>query len=196
VIARLQPLRNFQLIYILMILAIGAFVGDKLLHRKIRRWITTFAALALVMVYAERCTFPASAHFELPGREPINSWERAFEWIRVSTPVDALFALDANYVTHPGEDAQTFRSIAERSAVADYSKDGGEASITPALTTLWSTGQAAQTGLSTTTDARRIATLQPLGVSWIVLPSGATTRFTCSYTDETVKVCRLPPPQH
>ena len=140
-IARLQPLRIFQLVYILMILAVGAFLGETLLRRKVYRWIITFVLLALVMLYAERYTFPNSAHFEAPGREPINNWERAFEWIRLSTPVDALFALDAHYVTQPGEDAQTFRAVAERSAIADYSKDGGEASITPALTTLWFTGQ-------------------------------------------------------
>ena len=195
-VARLQPLRIFQLVYILMILAIGAFLGDKLLRRKATRWIVTFAILAIIMLTTERFTFPRSAHFELPGHEPINAWEQAFEWIRVSTSADALFALDANYVTQPGEDAQTFRAIAERSAIADYSKDGGEASITPSLTKLWFTGQVAQTGLNTMTDARRIAALRPLGVSWVVLPSGATTSFTCSYDHETVKVCHLPPLEH
>jgi hypothetical protein len=196
VIARLQPLRVFQLVYILMILAIGAFLGVKLLRRKVPRWIAVFTILAIIMLRAERYTFPNSTHFESPGREPTNSWERAFEWIRASTPVDALFALDANYITQPGEDAQTFRAIAERSAIPDYSKDGGEASITPALTALWFTGQAAQTGLNTATDAQRIATLRPLGASWVVLPSEAATGFPCSYADETVKVCRLPQPQH
>ena len=194
-VARLQPLRTFQLVYILMILAVGAFLGETLLRRKAYRWIVTFATLALIMLYAERYTFPNSAHFESPGREPRNDWERAFEWIRLSTPVDALFALDAHYVTQPGEDAQTFRAVAERSAIADYSKDGGEASITPTLTTLWFTGQAAQTGLNTETDAKRIATLRPLGVSWVVLSSGTPTGFMCSYADEAVKVCRLPSPQ-
>ena len=135
-VARLQPLRIFQLVYILMILALGAFLGQTLLQRKRSRWIVTFALLALIMLCAERYTFPNSAHFESPGREPRNDWERAFEWIRLSTPVDALFALDAHYVTQPGEDAQTFRAVAERSAIADYSKDGGEASITPALTSV------------------------------------------------------------
>ena len=191
-IARLQPLRIFQLVYILMILAVGAILGDRLLRHKAPRWIVTFATLAIIMLCAERYTFPNSAHFESPGRKPSNDWECAFEWIRVSTPVDALFALDANYVTQPGEDAQTFRAVAERSAVADYSKDGGEASITPALAALWFTGQTAQTGLNTSNDAKRIATLRPLGVSWVVLPSAAATDFACSYADKAVKVCRLP----
>jgi hypothetical protein len=196
VIARLQPLRIFQLVYILMILAIGAFLGDKLLRRKAPRWIATFAVLAIIMLYAERYTFPHSDHLESPWREPLNGWERAFEWIRANTPGDALFALDANYVTQPGEDAQTFRAIAERSAIADYSKDGGEASITPSLTKLWLIGQAAQTGLNTMSDARRIAALRPMGVTWVVLPSRATTSFICNYASETAKVCRMPPLAH
>jgi hypothetical protein len=63
------------------------------------------------------------------------------------------------------------------------------------LTALWFTGQAAQTGLNTETDAKRIATLRPLGVSWIVLPAETPTGFTCGYEDEAVKVCRLPAQQ-
>ena len=66
-VARLQPLRIFQLVYILMILAVGAFLGETLLRRKVSRWIVTFALLALVMLYAERYTFPNSAHFEVAG---------------------------------------------------------------------------------------------------------------------------------
>ncbi|MCU1322908.1 MAG: hypothetical protein JWM43_2557 [Acidobacteriaceae bacterium] len=191
-VARLQPLRIFQIVYVLMILALGAMLGEKILQRKPARWGITFALLAVTMLYAERQTFPRSAHLEVPWNQHENGWQRAFTWISLNTPVDALFALDAHYVTQPGEDAQTFRAIAERSALADYSKDGGEASITPDLTAAWAIGQAAQTGLNTASDAARLASLKPLGVNWVVLPSAAATRFACAYTDEAVKVCRLP----
>jgi hypothetical protein len=193
VVARLQPLRIFQIVYILMILAVGATLGEKILKRKTSYWAVTFTLLATIMVFAERQTFPRSSHFEFPSEQPHNGWQRAFAWISQNTPVDALFALDAHYVTQPGEDAQTFRAIAERSALADYSKDGGEASITPDLTTAWSIGQNAQTGLNTVSDAARIAQLRPLGVTWVVLPRTSPTSFTCAYSDEAVKVCRLPP---
>ncbi|WP_213804933.1 hypothetical protein [Granulicella sp. dw_53] len=192
VVARLQPLRIFQFVYIFMILALGAALGEKLLHRKAWRWVATFALVASIMLYAERQTYPHSSHLELPWYEATNRWQRAFGWISANTPVDALFALDANYVTEPGEDAQTFRAISERSALADYSKDGGEASITPALTAAWTIGQAAQTGLNTASDAARLAMLRPLGVSWVVLPKIAITDFHCAYADDSVKVCRLP----
>ena len=42
-------------------------------------------------------------------------------------------ALDAQYITKPGEDAQGFRAIAERSALPDYSKDGGVVTNKPEL---------------------------------------------------------------
>jgi hypothetical protein len=42
------------------------------------------------------------------------------------------------------------------------------------------------------TDAQRIAALRPLGVSWIVLESGAATAFDCPYRNAAVEVCRLP----
>ena len=195
-VARLQPLRVFQLVYVVMILAVGAALTERVLQRRAVRWVAVFGALATVMVLAERQTFPASSHIELPPRlqwtPPSNAWEQAFLWIRQNTSKDALLALDADYITKPGEDAQSFRAIAERSALPDYSKDGGEASITPDLTSAWVEGQVAQSGLSDSTDAHRIAALRPLGVDWVVLERGAVTAFDCDYANEAVKVCRLP----
>ncbi|HEY6412611.1 MAG TPA: hypothetical protein VIX42_02920 [Edaphobacter sp.] len=195
-VARLQPLRVFQLVYVVMILAVGAELAERVLQRRAVRWIAVFGLLGTVMVLAERRTFPASAHVELPTdfrwSAPRNAWVQAFLWIRQNTPKDALLALDADYITRPGEDAQCFRAIAERSALPDYSKDGGEASITPELTHAWVEGQTAQSGLSEATDAHRIAALRPLGVEWVVLERSAATAFVCDYTNEAVKVCRLP----
>lgn len=195
-VARLQPLRIFQTIYVVMILAIGAEVATRLLKRSAVRWVAMLAVLATVMVVVERQTFPSSAHIELPTETtrnvPKNEWLRAFLWIRQNTPKDALFALDADYITKAGEDAQCFRAIAERSALPDYSKDGGEASITPALTAAWSAGQTAQTGLSTEPDSSRMAALRPFGVNWVVLERNAATKFLCEYANDAVKVCRLP----
>ena len=74
-------------------------------------------------------------------------------WISRNTPKDALFAMDADYITKPGEDAQGFRAIAERSVLPDYSKDGGVVANKPLLTGAWMRGQAVQTGLSTENDA-------------------------------------------
>jgi hypothetical protein len=195
-VARLQPLRIFQLVYVVMILVVGATLAEWVLQRSAIRWIAAFSLLSMVMVIVERRTFPDSAHLELPsGSQRLqleNPWKQAFVWISRNTPEDALFALDAHYITSPGEDAQGFRAIAERSVLPDYSKDGGVVSTRPEITAEWMTGQTAQTALNIKTDAARIAALRPLGVNWVVLDRSAKTQFRCGYANEAVQVCRLP----
>lgn len=192
IVARLQPLRIFQLVYVVMILILGAAGAERFLRRRPLLGLTAIALLGGIMVFADMRTFPDSAHIELPRSLNRNPWEQAFLWIRQHTPKDALFALDANYIGKAGEDAQCFRAIAERSALPDYSKDGGEASITPRLAPAWVAGQDAQTRLSAETDSQRISALDPLGVTWVVLDRNAVTDFACGYENSAVKVCRLP----
>lgn len=191
-VARLQPLRCFQLVYEVMILLLGAYIGDRWLHRTPWRWMVMLTLLGGIMFFAQRSTYPASAHFEWPSVAPRNQWSQAFVWIRDNTPKDAVFAIDAHYITREGEDAQSFRGIAERSVLPDYSKDGGEASITPTLADAWVEGQAAQKSLNSDGDRLRESRLQPLGVSWVVLTHPSVTAWSCPYDNATVKVCRLP----
>jgi hypothetical protein len=180
------------MVYEVMILLLGAWVGERWLKRKAWRWALLLAGFGGVMLFAQRQTYPASQHFELPGETPRDAWSQAFVWVSRNTPRDALFALDAHYITQPDEDAQGFRAIAERSVLPDYSKDGGEVSITPALAEEWAEGVAAQTGLDRKTDAERSAALRPLGVGWVVLRVNSATRWRCPYANAVVKVCRLP----
>jgi hypothetical protein len=193
-IARLQPLRAFQIVYLVLTLTLGATLGERLLRRDAWRWAVTILLLGGIGLAAARSAFPNSNHLELPGLVPRNPWAQAFLWVRDNTPKDALFALDADYINAPGEDAQCFRAIARRSALADYSKDGGEASIAPVLTADWVRDQAAQQALSSpsTTDAQRLAALRPLGVTWLVLQPSAATSLDCPYANSAVKLCRLP----
>jgi hypothetical protein len=191
IVARLQPLRIFQIIYTVMILFVGAQLSLWLGRKKLQ-WAATFGVLATIMFFAECQTFPSSHHIELPSEQQKNSWVQAFEWIRNNTPKDDLFALDSDYITKPGEDAQSFRAIAERSALPDYSKDGGEAAITPSLTSAWKMGQTLQFRLSERSDQDRIATLAPAGVDWMVLTKDANTSLPCAYANGAVKVCHLP----
>jgi hypothetical protein len=192
-VARMQPLRSFQVVYLLMGMMLGARLGEYVLRRKVWRWCATIILLGGVMLVPSRAAFPNSNHIELSSIQPHNSWGQAFLWVRDHTPKDALFALDADYINARGEDAQCFRAIAERSALPDYSKDGGEASIAPELTPEWKIGQAAQQGLSdhATSDAQRRAMLSPLGVSWVVLQTDAVTNLDCPYKNDVVRVCRL-----
>jgi hypothetical protein len=198
-VARMQPLRIFQVVYVVMTLALGAVLGERVLQRRPIRWVLVFSVLAGVMVMSERRTFPASKHLELPlvvaGEDSAdrgNAYQRAFAWISRHTPKEAFFAMDAHYITKPGEDAQSFRAIAARSVLPDFSKDGGVVTNKPELAAEWLQGQEAQAGLGTLPDARRIAVLRPLGVTWVVLERVAVTGFACAYANEAVKVCRLP----
>ncbi len=192
-VARMQPLRVFHIVYLIMVLLLGAKLGNLVLRRHPWRWAAAMLLLGGIMFSTARAAFPSSPHIELPWTSATNAWVQAFLWIRDNTPKDALFALDADYINSPGEDAQCFRAIAERSSLPDYSKDGGEASIAPELTGEWKTGQQAQQQLSApaTTDAIRTSALTPLGVSWLVLDAHASTQLNCPYTNSSVKVCRL-----
>ncbi|MEO6923515.1 MAG: hypothetical protein ABI142_06795 [Bryocella sp.] len=197
-VARLQPLRVYVLVYAVMALLLGGVFVERM-QRRNAQWMmraAPFAAIAVisaVMGWVQRETFPASIHLEVPWRAEANPnpWVQAFLWGRENTPLDAVFALDAKYVNRDGEDAQTFRAIARRSAVPDYSKDGGEAAITPSLAEVWQRGAAVQKGLSAQTDAVRDANLQETGATWVVLLVNAPTLHACPYRNDTVKVCSL-----
>jgi hypothetical protein len=191
-VAKLQPLRIFQTIYILMLLALGAAAADYVLKKSLLRWVALFVGLGGAMFAAQRQTFPDSAHIELPWRATENAWEQAFDWIRTHTPENAVFALDANYISASGEDSQNFRSVAERSAMPDYSKDGGIASIAPALTAQWLAGEAAQQNLDRSLGPSEIARLRSYGVNWVVVTRQTRAAVACSYSNAVVKVCPLP----
>ncbi len=205
-VARLQPLRAFLLLYAVMILLLGGTLAEAAVHFAARphtpavRSFGIFvraapavfvAAMAIVMFSVQRASFPSSIHLELSGRVNPNPWVRAFLWARDHTAPDALFALDARYVNTGGEDAQTFRAIAERSAVPDFSKDGGEAAITPALALPWQVSALATRQLSKQTDTEREASLHSLGVDWVVLDANAHTAQLCPYRNAVVKICHL-----
>lgn len=193
-VARMQPLRLFQIVYLVLILFLGAQLGRHVLRLSAWRWAAALILLGGSLFAASRATYPNSNHLELPGITPRNPWSQAFLWVRGHAPTKALFALAPDYINAPGEDAQCFRAIAERSALPDYSKDGGEASIAPDLASAWQIGQTAQQVLSSpaTSDPARIAALRPLGVSWIVLPANASTHLNCPFANSAARVCRLP----
>ena len=202
-VARPQSLRTFLLLYTVMILLLGGTLVEfatRLAHHTrnpaLRTWVRAafpafIGVMVVVMFSVQRASFPSSIHMEAPGRTNPNPWVQAFVWARQNTPPNALFALDARYVNTDGEDAQTFRAIAQRSAIPDFSKDGGEAAITPALAPEWQRSARATRQLSEQTDATREANLRPFGVDWLVLHADARTAQPCPYRNAAVKICRL-----
>jgi hypothetical protein len=195
IVARLQPLREFLLLYAIMIPLLGGVLANLTAHRRSLRLTAPLflIAMACVMFFVQRQTYPGSQHLELPWRAPTNPWSQAFVWSRENTPTDALFAIDANYITTDNEDGQTFRATAQRSILPDFSKDGGESAIRPSLAAAWLAGSTLQRNLSTIDDTQRDARLQPQQVTWMILHSSAPTTHACPYNNGTIKVCRLTP---
>jgi len=196
-IARMQPLRIFHTVYLVMTLILGAQLGSSLLRRRARRWAAAVLLLGGTMCLVSLRCFPNSRHVELPWTAPRNPWTQAFLWVRGHTPQNALFALDPDYINLPGEDAQCFRAVAERSALPDYSKDGGEASIAPSLASAWQSGQLAQQPLrspaarNSPLSQANLAALAQRNVTWLVLDARARTSLDCPYSNAAAKVCRL-----
>jgi hypothetical protein len=190
-VAALQPLRPFLLIYFCMFLILGGHIGRWVVKRSEWRWIVLLAGTSAGLAFAQHKAYPASAQLELPGAASSNGWTRAFLWIRDNTSADAHVALDADYIHAPGEDGQGFRAIAERDALADRSKDGGAAAVFRQLADRWWIEQTATTGLNKIGDAERLRRLAPFHVDWIVLTASAQTHLACPFADEAVKVCRL-----
>ncbi|HEY4358620.1 MAG TPA: hypothetical protein VGN16_22935 [Acidobacteriaceae bacterium] len=204
-VARLQPLRAYLLIYALMAALLGA-MATKAALRASRRWpdrwlswgfralpIVLCAGVAACMALAQREMFDSSAHLELPwsAAQNPNPWVQAFLWIRGQTPREALFAVDSRYISATAEDAHTFRAIALRDVLPDYSKDGGEAAITRSLADSWHAGSEAQRGLNTLNDKERAQRLAPFGVDWVILATATQSGLSCPYNNVVVKVCRL-----
>jgi hypothetical protein len=194
-IARLQPLRAFQIVYILMILSLGALLGEHALQGRIQRWVAAILLLGAPMFLAERATYPSTRHIQISEADDENPWIQSFAWVRTHTPKDALFALDPDYIHAPGEDGQCFRAIAQRSALPDFSKDGGEASIAPQLAEQWQSGLRAQQSLGTPIHLYRnssgASALRAVGVSWVILRAKARTDLSCPYSNSAAKVCKI-----
>jgi hypothetical protein len=189
-LARLQVLRAFHLVYIAGVLLAGGMLG-RLTRQHMRTIPVLYLLVSGALFAGQRLTYPESNHVEWPGLKPRNLWREAFLWIRDNTPRDAIFALDNEYIESPGEDAQGFRATAERSAVADWFKDGGIAGNFPEAAALWWQGSTATAQLNQASDEQRLARLRPLGVTWTVLPVEVETGFPCPFTNARVRVCRL-----
>lgn len=196
-VARLQPMRCFHLVYLVMFLFTGALVGEYVLRDSVRRWCVLFVPLFAVMWTLQARDFPNSPHIEIPGLSYSSGWVPALLWIREHTPKGAVFALDPDYLTNPGVDMHGFRAIAERSALADELKDSGAVSLFPQLGTQWKREVMAQKAWRAS-HYRNYATLvASYGVQWFVFPESETALgLTCPYQNHDVRVCTLDPSFH
>ena len=190
-LARLQPLRSLALTYTLLIVIGGGFLGEYVLKAHLWRWIALFLPLSFGMFYAQRQVFPSSAHIEWPWAGPRNPWAQAFDWIRLNTPVDALFALNPAHMGLPGEDEIGFRARSGRSMLADLTKDKGAASMFPPLSVEWLNQIDDQRNWKQfqRDDFERLR--QKYGVTWVVVEQPGLSGLDCPYENVAVRVCRF-----
>jgi hypothetical protein len=190
-----QPMRFLHLLYLLFVLLAGGLLGQYLLRARRLRWAALFLTLAAVMFLAQRHSYSASAHLEFPGTTPSNPWLRAFDWIRLNTPVTSSFAIGPSYMQRPGEDFHSFRALAERSILADLTKDAAVVTQVPSLAPLWLEQVQAQSGWEHfgTQDFQRLHAR--FGVDWLVLEQPGISGLDCPYQNEALLVCRLGEPQ-
>jgi len=191
--ARLQPLRTFHLITLVLVLLLSGVIGEYLGKR--RPWVSAALAVPLAagMVYVAHATYPMSPQIELPSRTSSNAWVNTLLWVRNNTPQDAVFAVDSRYFMDPGVDVHGFRAITERSALADYFKDGGVVSLFPALAPEWKQMSNATYGLNhfRADDFGRLKS-EYTTVSWTVIHGAAPARMQCPYQQQGYAVCQLP----
>ncbi len=191
--ARLQPLRTFHLITIVLVLLLSGVAGEYL--GKNRPWVTPAIALPLAigMFFVARATYPDSPHIEWPSATSSNAWVNTMLWIRDNTPKDAVFAVDSRYFMDAGTDVHGFRAISERSALADYFKDGGVVSLFPGLADEWKSMSNATYGLNhfRLQDFERLKT-EYAAVSWTVVHGPAPAGMQCPYNQRGYAVCQIP----
>ncbi|HEX7727673.1 MAG TPA: hypothetical protein VF392_01455 [Terracidiphilus sp.] len=191
-LARLQPLRTFHLITLVLILVLGGLAGEYLGRN--RRWAIPALILpvAIGMFFADQSTYPSSPQIEWPSATSSNAWVNTLLWIRANTPQDAVFAVDSRYFLDHGVDEHGFRAISERSALADYYKDSGVVSLFPALAPEWKQMSNSTYGLNhfTAADFNRLEAQYP-AVNWTVIHGAPPTGLSCPYQQHGYAVCRL-----
>jgi hypothetical protein len=191
----LEAMRYLHLLYVLMILLGGCFVGEKVLGKHAWRWAVMFVPAAVGMLVVQLMLYPASPHLELPGVRSSNPWLQAFAWVRNNTPEDAYFALGPDYLHRPGEDSHGFRALALRSALADNWKDSGMVLTSAPLADRWQAEVMAQNAGHpdwqhvSADDLRRLKA--QFGVDWVILERPTTVVLDCPYKNDGLEVCRI-----
>ncbi|MGO9336574.1 MAG: hypothetical protein ACLPY1_03600 [Terracidiphilus sp.] len=189
----LQPMRYLHLVYIFMALAAGGLLGQFVLKAKAWRWAVYLLVFNGGMFISQWELIDDGAHFEMPWMATSNPWLQAFDWVRLNTPVDAYFALDPRYLAAPGEGFHSFRTLAERSQLADGIKDTAVVIEVPSLAPLWHQQQLAQAGW----EHFQLADFERLkaqwGVNWVLVSHSPPSGLDCRWHNDTLAVCQIPP---
>ena len=92
-----------------------------------------------------------------------------------------------------GTDVHGFRSISERSSLADYFKDGGVVSLFPGLAEEWKQMSNATYGLNhfSAADFRKLKS-EYSAISWTAIHGAAPAGMDCPYQHDGYAVCQIP----
>ncbi|GAC1700490.1 MAG: hypothetical protein NVS9B4_01970 [Candidatus Acidiferrum sp.] len=189
-LAPIQPMRHLQLVYLLMLLAGGGLLAHYILRNRVWRWLLLFIPLCGGMWFAQKESFSTSTHIELPGAPVTNRWVRCFRWIQENTPEDAYFAVDPGYMSRPNEDNFGFRAIAERSKLADYSKDAAVVAVTPDLAPKWKEQVDALRGYENFRREDFLRLKVEFGTDWALVEKEIP-GLPCPYRQNNLAVCRI-----
>ena len=187
----LQPMRYLHLTLLLMALMAGAVLGEYVLKGRLLLWVLVFVPLAAANGYAQRLRYPGTRNLELPWTAPQNPWVQAFEWVRVNTPPNAVFALDPHYLALPGEDNHSFRALAERSALVDDTKDAAVVTQVPTLGQIWLSQHNELKGWRGWKTGDFLNLAETTSANWVIVTQAQGAGLTCPYTNKAVRVCKL-----
>jgi hypothetical protein len=194
-------MRVLHFVYFCWIFLGGGLLGEYVLRDRPLRWSALLLPILLASYLANALTYRSSPQVEWPGRLPANDWVRAFDWARRKTPPGALFALNPNSMSLPGNDSHGFRAFAERSALADGLKDRAVTANCPELAYAWrqETRDLDHWENFAAPDFERLAKRH--GVRWIILErtsrAGSSVRaateagLKCPYLNQSLMVCEI-----
>lgn len=189
--AATQPMRALHLVYYVMLLMAGGFLGRYVLRNRAWRWAALYLPLCVGLYIPQRALFPNSAHIEWPWAKPRNAWVQAYEWICYNTPKDAIFALAPYALDEPGPDFHGFRGLAERSMLADHTKDAGLSVFSLDLANTWQQQVHSLDGWEKFGPADFHRLREKYDVTWVMLAPNHPADLDCPYHSDAVRVCRV-----
>lgn len=188
-----QPMRGMHLAFLLFFFFLGGWLGGAFCKTNLLRWTALLLPVCLAMSCWQWRTYPATPHIEFPGAASRNEWVQAFDWVRANTRPDALFALDPMHMESPGNDSHGFRALAERSMLADYTKDRAVAALSPDIAVRWLAEWQATEAWRSFGPADFAALRQKHGVTWLILSREQSGALECPWRSENLAVCQIQP---
>ena len=186
-----QPMRALHLVYYVMLLMAGGLLGRYVLRNRIWRWVVLYLPLCVGLYIPQRALFPQSSHIEWPWAKPRNGWVQAYDWVRRNTPKEAIFAIAPHALDEAGPDFHGFRGLAERSMLADYTKDAGLSVFSVELANTWQQQVHSLDGWEKFGAADFHRLREKYDVTWVMLAPNHPAELDCPYHNDAVRVCRV-----